>query len=37
MKRVLLKTLQPAVVMMALCAAPIAFSQGDADFRTGCT
>ena len=28
MKRVLLKTLQPAVVMMALCAAPIAFSQG---------
>ena len=28
MKRVLLKTLQPAVVMMALCAAPIAFSLG---------
>ena len=28
MKRVLLKTLQPAVVMMALCAAFIAFSPG---------
>jgi hypothetical protein len=28
MKRVLLKTLQPAVVMMALCAACIAFSLG---------
>ena len=28
MKRVLLKSLQPAVVMMALCAAPIAFSLG---------
>ena len=29
MKRVLLKTLQPAVViMMAVCAAPIAFSLG---------
>jgi hypothetical protein len=28
MKRVLLKTLQPAVVMMALCAASIVFSLG---------